>query len=318
VWWHDRTDSLGQRAAEIAQRALDRQAELFNTTLDFPIRVLIYNNQEEFAAWHRTPTDLIGGQAFPGFGITAQIVENAYWENEWLNNVLPHEISHLYFYQVTYNPLSDPPSWLNEGVAQYNEFGNHEYALREVRQDILAGKYIPLRALQGGFGYDEEKFGRSYDESLSVVKYLVDTYGEQGLSDLLAAYKDGKSTTEAFSAALGVTLEELEYDWLASLGASADLYPTATAPTPGPIWPALTQRAAARQTPSPAPRPPPIRTTAYPAWLLDAPAPGFEFPGNPVVGSCLLLICAGGLAIVASVLLRLARKARAKRPRAKR
>jgi len=265
IWTHDRGDQLGARALVIASRALEEQEQLFNIRLEFPIRVIIYNTPEEFAAWHPSSTELIGGEAFPELGITTQIVSNRIGQESWLNEVLPHEISHLYFFQASYHALSAVPQWVDEGVAQYNEVGTDVLGLEQARLAALVGRYIPLRALAGGFGEDEGKFRLAYAESLSAVSYLIDAHGEAGLSRLLAAYKSGKPTAQAFPDALGVTVEEFEQQWLASLGVPEGMYPT-PAPTATmlsiPAW--KTALASGALTPSatapPAPRPSPPAT----------------------------------------------------------
>jgi hypothetical protein len=266
LWTHDRTDSFAARAFEIAMRALDEQQTVFGLGLEQPIRIMVYNTQAEFAAWHPSSTELIGGEAFPALGITTQIVDNSAAQDAWLNYVLPHEISHLYFYQVTYHALAPVPAWLDEGVAQYNEFGSKEGALQRAKDDILSGKYIPLRGLTGGFGVDEEKFNRSYDESRSAVNYLMETYGGRGLSDLLKAYKSGLPTEQAFPAALGITVEQFESEWLRSLGLPEGMLPTplsteAVALGPAALTPSPTQSATRRPVGTPSASAPTITPT---------------------------------------------------------
>ncbi|NQS92032.1 MAG: hypothetical protein HQ574_06440, partial [Chloroflexi bacterium] len=141
---------------------------------------------------------------------------------------IPHEISHLYFNQVTHNPGVSVPVWLNEGVAQYNEFITHEWEESQVDAAAREGRIIPLSSLANGFGaFDEDRVRLSYYEALSAVTFLVETYGNQGLDDLLTAYKDGKTTDEAFSSALGISSEEFEYSWAESVGAEGYMIPTA-------------------------------------------------------------------------------------------
>ncbi|MEJ2750125.1 MAG: peptidase MA family metallohydrolase [Anaerolineae bacterium] len=237
VWWHDRRASFGQDVFDIAAEAVAKQRELFQADLDFQMRIIIYNNFDEFAAWNGVVSEFIGGQAFADQGITAQIVSAYGSQKQWLNDVIPHEISHLYFAQVTFNRRSNPPTWLNEGVAQYNEFGNHQATLRKVERDAQDGDLIALSALEVGFGYfDESRTRLAYDEALSAVTYLVETYGDEGMAALLAAYRQGMVTSEAFPAALGVTPGEFETAWTVWLGLEEGEFVTNT-PWPLPTFP---------------------------------------------------------------------------------
>lgn len=228
VWWHDKPDSFGDTVFDIASKAVQQQYGLFKTELDYQIIILLYNNGNEFAEWQGIAHEWVGGQTFSNFGITAQIVEGT-GNLQWLNAVIPHEISHVYFQQATHNPKVSVAYWLNEGVAQYNEFTPNDFALGQVRSAAKNEELISLSSLENGFGaFNEERVYLAYDEALSAVTYLVETYGEAGLSALLNAYKQGNSTDDAFRAALGVGSREFEVDWAAWTGFPGEYAP----PTP--------------------------------------------------------------------------------------
>jgi len=228
VWWHDRPDSFGSTVYDIANKAIQQQFNLFRTELDYQIIILIFNKREEFDSLQSVEHDWIGGQTFSNYGITTQIVEDSS-SQYWLNAVIPHEISHLYFAQVTHNPAVSIPVWLNEGVAQYNEFTTNSFALRQVESAAKRGDLISLSSLDTGFGaFNEERIRLAYDEALSAVTYLVRTYGEDGLSSLLKAYKEGNTTDDAFRLVFGVDSGEFEADWAAWAGFSGEY----TTPTP--------------------------------------------------------------------------------------
>jgi len=234
VWWHDRPDEFGSAIFEISTDSINVQRDLFQADLENQVLVVINNSSEEFASWHNITHDWVGGETFSNYGITIQIIESSSPIDSWLYDVIPHEISHLYFDQVTYNPTVSIPVWLNEGVAQYNEFVSHEWAYEQVQSAASQGNLITLSSLERGFGaYDTDRVYLAYYESLSAVSYLVDTYGKEGLSDLLAAYKDGITTEEAFLTAVGVSATQFELDWAASLGAVDYFIPT---PWPSPSF----------------------------------------------------------------------------------
>jgi hypothetical protein len=180
--------------------------------------------------------DWVGGEAFPDFGLTTQIVTSKLPDPHWLNAVVPHELSHLYLYQAAYNPTAPIPVWLNEGIAQYNQFSDEgtDYLVTNAAQ---AGELIPLTSLAAGFGqHDEPRIRLSYAEGLSAVKYLVETYGEAGLTRLLGDYKKGMPTDQAFQDALGVSMGQFQQDWAESVGASRESMITPT-PWPMPTFP---------------------------------------------------------------------------------
>jgi hypothetical protein len=314
VWWHDRPDAFGQRVYDIAQRAFTKQQALFGVAPDHQIRILIYNDFDEFAGWHSHLDEFVGGQAFPNLGITTQIVSAYASEERWLNDVIPHEISHLYLYQASYNPLSSVPAWLNEGLAQYNEFSDDDSGvLRSTQERISAGGLLPLWSLSGSFGYDEDQFRFAYDEAYSAVTYMVEAYGEEGLISLLTAYREGLNLDEAFVAAFSRNLDEFELDWLSWLGIPLELYPTRT-PKPELVWPtappmAVTPTRRATDTPEPSPvatirptEPAAVAvTTLKPSTAPPSPAVASVTAESEVASgglSCLLGLAPAGLIVM--------------------
>ena len=233
VLWHDRPASFGKTVFDISNKAVVEQRKLFQTELDYPIYIVIYNNDEEFAEWHSIDLDWVGGQSFGNYGITAQIVRNSTYQEYWLNSVIPHEISHLYFAQLTYNPTVTVPTWLNEGIAQYNEFTSSEMALKEVRDAARDGEIIPLSSLETGFGsFNEERIYLAYSEGLSAVTFFAESYGSESLSILLESYKEGQQTDEAFISATGNSFADFEKEWFAWIGMSTDFATNTPWPLP--------------------------------------------------------------------------------------
>jgi hypothetical protein len=146
------------------------------------------------------------------------------------------------------------PAWLDEGLAQYYEFGRPEAGLERVESAAQQGRLLPLVSLSGGFGRDPEQVRLSYDQSLSAVTYLLETWGDPGLQGLIAALKSGKPVRAAVESALGVTWEEFEAGWITWLGvpttpaAPPTPTPTLVRPTAPSGWPTPTRRPAATAT----------------------------------------------------------------------
>jgi hypothetical protein len=320
VWWHDRPAAFGQQVFDIASRAFEDSKQLFQAKLDFPIRIIIHNTFAEFKDWSPYFSEVYAGQAFPELGLTVQIVEGIQSPDQWLNSVIPHEITHLYFYQATDHPLSNPPAWLNEGLAQYFEFSDNAAQRRGAERIIRGGGLIPLRALTGGFGnVDQYKVALSYAESLSAVTYMVDTYGKEGVAKLLAAFKAGKSTEKALQAAFNRTPEEFQQDWLDSLGVPADLYPTPTPwPTRAPIPTAVLQAG-----PPPAHTPQPSVTPAATATAISVaiaqinPVEASPVPENTPTTAPITLVGAMGIGaiVVIAIIVAVAAKRRSTQAR---
>ncbi len=271
VWWHAKPAAFGVSVFDIANRALDAQYPLFQTDLDYQIRIIIYNNFDEFAAWHGVSYEWVGGEAFTNYGITTQIVRGSAFQETWLNGVVPHEISHLYFAQVTYNPTTSIPVWLNEGLAQYNEFISHGWELSQVDAAVSDGSLIHLSALNNGFGsYNENRIVLAYAEGLSAVTFFVEAHGEDDLAALLAAYKQGLSTDDALQLVIGQDMEDFERAWAAWLGVPEGMYIIPTKIPLPTFFPSPTMMTFSTPDPNkPTATPTPTSTAA----LLSSPTP---------------------------------------------
>jgi hypothetical protein len=233
VWWHGHPHEFGQQIFDVAATAVENQAELFKTTLHVPVRIMVYNTLDEFRVICSHGDDAMGGKAFPEYGITAQVVPMTPYIWIWMREVIPHEISHLYFEQESISKLGDyPPTWLDEGVAQTNEPIDHSYETDLVQAAAQEGDLIPLTDLAEGFyPYHGERLDLAYAESYSAVQFLIEAHSQDSLVDLFPFYRSGQTTDDAFESVLGYDLGGFQSRWLAWLGTSIT-FPATPTPLP--------------------------------------------------------------------------------------
>jgi len=233
VWWHGQPHEFGQQIFYVAATVVADQAEFFQTALQIPIRIMIYNDQAEFGVICSHGDDVMGGKAFPEYGITAQIVPMTPYVWMWMSEVIPHEISHLYFTQETTSIMGElPPTWLDEGIAQTNESVDHSYKTDLVQAAAQEGELIPLTDLAEGFyPYHGERLDLAYAESYSAVHFLIEAHSQDSLVDLFPIYRSGQTTDDAFESVLGYDLGEFQSRWLDWLGTSMT-FPATPTPLP--------------------------------------------------------------------------------------
>lgn len=216
VLWHDRPIEFAEQTLVTAETAVGNLEPLFGVRLDEPIQIVVENSRLEYESWKSNPSPLVGGQAFPDLGTTIQIVDLNLTEfqlNYWLQEVVPHEISHLYFYKATGHGIANPPKWLDEGFAGFSEFGDHQLDWMLVRTAITENRLIPLTELRDVFEQDKEQLALSYAESFTAAEYLTTTYGTEAVKALFSAYREGKNNDEAFLSAFGRTQSKVEEEW---------------------------------------------------------------------------------------------------------
>ena len=283
VWWYEGDAQFGQRVFDAATQAVAAMKQHTGASLAYRVHVVLYSNSTDFATWHNYVRDWVGGEAFSTTGLSVQIVPPRVSE-AWIHEVIPHEIAHLFFYQITHNPLaSGPPTWLNEGFAQYHESVPHTDELALVRQATHNGQLIPLRLVSGSFTGDKQRIASLYAESWSAVEFLFEAWGDAGMSRLLTAYKAGLNTDDALLRATGLNSEEFQQAWWDWLGGPAGMYPT----------PPPSAGLATARPPAERPTVPPISVTATPARSSSVRTPGPCCP-CPGVGALGLL---GGVAV---------------------
>jgi hypothetical protein len=225
LWWYAGDDDFGREVFDTADRALARMRQSAAADLTERLHVVLYANDEDFASWHDYVQDWVGGEAYTSLGLTVQVVPDR--SDEWIQDVIPHEVAHLFFYRATYSPLgSYPPSWLSEGYATYHEFAPHGNELRRVRDSASAGQLIPLRLATGSFGDDLARVDLLYSESLSAVTFLYEEWGERGVAQLLEAFRQGSNLDEALLQVTGLDSEGFQQAWWEWLGGAPGAYPT--------------------------------------------------------------------------------------------
>ena len=211
--------ALGQAVLESAQRAITRLQIDFGVPRSAPVRIWVYTSRDDFALG--TPPNSepwIAGVTYVELLLTLAVLPPD--SPDELGRVIPHEVSHLVLEQATANPYNRPPRWLDEGLAVYNQDAfsmDHEAAVRVAATE---DRLLSIRALNSEFPYDRDAFSLAYDQSFSIVAFIVATYGSDGMARLITAVGAGVAHDDAVVQALGVTIDDLDRRWRDSLGSA--------------------------------------------------------------------------------------------------
>ncbi len=132
-----------------------------------------------------------------------------------LEATLKHELCHLFLRHLVKG--GDLPRWFNEGLSQWVSGVLTEILIGEnndiLKQAALSNRYIPLRSLSVSFPGDYTKLQLAYQQSRSIVEYMVKEYGEDGVMQVVARLGNGSDMNSSVLEALSLSLEELEKKW---------------------------------------------------------------------------------------------------------
>jgi hypothetical protein len=140
-------------------------------------------------------------------------------QENFLDEVLPHEIAHLMLWDYLHTPRA-VPVWFEEGVAQLQETEQKDKVQDALRPLIVQGKYIPLASLELMTITGEKdniKVSLFYAQSLSIVVFLIQKYGMDPFHRLCRELRDGMSFELALAHAypsLIDSVDALEKRWV--------------------------------------------------------------------------------------------------------
>ena len=130
-----------------------------------------------------------------------------------------HEYAHLVIHEMG-GP--NVPTWLHEGLAQYCEPENRitDADERSLASWARADSLVPFAEMTQPFSQIQgrDSVTQAYVESKSFVRFLIRNYNVVKTHKLLRTMDSGQSLEDAFLAAYGTSLEELEERWKAGLG----------------------------------------------------------------------------------------------------
>jgi hypothetical protein len=224
-WIEGQADAtFGQAALDTARASLEDINVELRAPLPELIDIYVYDTQPNLdAAMVLAGRDWVGGQAHPELGIVAVAIPADDFAASRMDRYIPHEITHLLVYQAaTPQGYDYIPEWLDEGLATANErLPTVEFDLELERARTETG-FIPLEDLCVPFSPNAQTALLSYAQSGSVVRFIRQRYGAQGIRNLITAYTNGASCTSGVEEALGITLHELDTAWRASLDPESD------------------------------------------------------------------------------------------------
>jgi hypothetical protein len=215
IFWYDGNKTFGQELMNAAQEALDKLSQDTGAQHEKDSKIYIYASSEDLQDALVYSQDWMGGIAFTDYSIVAIGVSPG--NLDWGKRTVAHELAHLVIGQVTFNPYSGLPTWLDEGLAMYAEGELREDLEDKLKDAISENSLFSVRSLISSFPADTQQAGLAYAQSYGIVSFLIDNYGSDKMLGLLHVFQNGSSPDDALSAVYGFDSDGLDGLWRASL-----------------------------------------------------------------------------------------------------
>ncbi len=203
---HYQGGATPQLANEIL-RTLEDQFRTLQTDLRFapaePIGVILYTG-ESFRDITRAP----GWASALNDGRLRIPVQGLDSVNQDLSRVLKHELTHSFIHQMT---LGHCPTWLNEGLAQWEEGRRSAENARPLIAAFDRGSFTPLDRLEGSWlQFPAPVAGFAYAWALAAVESIMARSGPLTMNRLLANLSTASSSEIALREVIQIDYAELD------------------------------------------------------------------------------------------------------------
>lgn len=219
LFWYKGDNAFGQALMSAAQKALIKLANDTGATPSKTVDIYIYASAQDLQGSMIYPSEWTGGVAFTSYNIIAIGISP---DNlNWGEGTITHELTHIVVNQVTFNPYNTLPTWLNEGLAMYNEGPLTSQFTGPLNAAIANNTLISVRSLSSPFSAYPDKASLSYAESYSFVDYLITQYGSAKMLALLKTFEQGSTYDGALQSVYGFNMDGLYNQWKTWIGSKS-------------------------------------------------------------------------------------------------
>jgi len=187
--------------------------KILGDSLHYRPKIYIENNLQNFR--NRI------GSAVPDWGAAVampykQMIVTKSPANFRLGKSLYELIKHEYTHLALEDRLNhtEPPRWLNEGLAMYIAFEWGWASNVALSQAVVFGTVIPLGEIEKMNRFPEGQARTAYAQSYMAVKYLLEQYGFDSFNILLDNIKNRQSIDTALMAATGSDYDGFEKEYI--------------------------------------------------------------------------------------------------------
>jgi hypothetical protein len=218
VYWYVGSRSAAESSLQVARDTLDDMSALLGATVDYPVKVQIYDSYEDMLpALVRRSETLEQRVVVAGELVSSDTV---LMQGEGPGDTLRHELTHIVTHVAGEGLYGGIPTWLDEGTAMYGQSEPGAGFTSALDKAVECDSLFSVRSMTSPTGAPS-KVTLFYGQAWSLVNFLVETYGPAKFAELFATFNRGSTLDTALLAVYGFNADGLENEWRASLGLGA-------------------------------------------------------------------------------------------------
>ncbi len=209
-----------EHVLETAVAALRRMGPVLGINPELPLHIVTYHNYGDMAGALPFRSQTTSEQLrTSGMAFDKERVLMVHSGSRSVTATTAHEFVHLLVGDATGTAYGQVPAWLNEGLAEFGNLqGEEDVVLNDtVRYAINNGKLRPLWH-QARYSGSPEDILIAYGHGESVVTYLIITYGEEKMADLMQAITRTLNIDRALMEVYGLDQYALDSNWRRQIG----------------------------------------------------------------------------------------------------
>lgn len=216
VHWYGDAETPARRFGELTADGAARAEATLGHKLAGPLDIFVYDTQAEFfGALGPGAREWVGAAAFPELRTVFMWLQGG--DDDYLEKVVVHEVTHVVFFDATDNPFHDPARWLNEGFATWSELQDAGEQRSLVEFEAGDGLFA-FPAITEQFPIGDRGARLAYAQGTVMIDMLIDEHGTEAIGRLAEAYRSGATDDEALEAAAGVPADDLYASFFEAFG----------------------------------------------------------------------------------------------------
>lgn len=229
VYYYLANVQTAQTVLRVARETMDRFSALLATTVDFPVKVWVYQTANDLQPAAQ-------GRRGDGVHTLGQRVADdtvlVSRDTDFLN-IVRHEVAHVVTERATRGQIGVLPIWIDEGLATYAQTQLIPGEQQAFDLALRTNRMLPITSLNASTRDAAATVSLFYAQSGSIVEFLIETYGDAKFAQFIAAFKS-ETVDGALKQVYGFDLLGLEAAWRKSLGLPPVSAEPAAAPTRAP------------------------------------------------------------------------------------